>query len=413
MARLVEIKGQPHLSLTLRKATADETKNLPLGEVNDWLQQLLGNCFRSALLATTQRDWQLSLSDGKPPRLISHKPSHTKAPARSHDQARQDILDESANDWLQGLGFVGDDGKVRARMADKHRQINRYLELFTHLARDCGWIDAAGVQAGRVTPCAPVARHEAAGSGLPALPASVGNKTPLTPALSPRPTRGEEELVIADMGCGKGYLTFGLWHLFQRLWQRPVRVIGVEARPELVAFTSQLAQSIQADGLEFISGSVENCDLPKLDALIALHACNTATDAAILKGIEHKTQLIIVAPCCHKEVRPQLTHPEPMDGILRHGLMQERLAEWLTDGLRSMHLEWAGYRTKMIEFVSGEHTPKNLMIAGVRTGEPFRNETVRQRIVALKSQFGIKRQSLDRLLDQGGPANQALHLPVA
>ena len=153
-----------------------------------------------------------------------------------------------------------------------------------------------------------------------------------------------------------------------------------------------------AAGLEFVSGTIERALLPHLDGLIALHACNTATDDAIRRGIELGARLIVVAPCCHKEIRPQLGKPEPFAAVLRHGLMEERMAEWLTDGLRALFLEWAGYRPKVMEFVGSEHTPKNLMIAAVREHEPFSDVQARQRILELKQHFGIKAHALDPLL---------------
>jgi hypothetical protein len=178
----------------------------------------------------------------------------------------------------------------------------------------------------------------------------------------------------------------------------PVKVIGVETRADLVAATNKLARQINADGLEFVAGTIESAKLPSVDALIALHACNTATDDALRRGIELGAKLIVVAPCCHKELRPQLGKPEPLAGVLQHGVMQERMAEWATDGLRALFLEWAGYRTKVMEFVAGEHTPKNLMIAAIRGREAFADTTAKQRIDELKSFFGIKHHALDPLL---------------
>jgi hypothetical protein len=203
------------------------------------------------------------------------------------------------------------------------------------------------------------------------------------------------------MGCGKGYLTFGLWHLFARVWKRPARVIGVEVREELVNSTTALTRAIGANGLTFVAGTIENTALPSVDALIALHACNTGTDDAIRRGIELAARLIVVAPCCHQELRPQLGRPAPFAPVLAHGIMAERMAEWATDGLRSLFLEWAGYRTKMIEFVSTEHTPKNLMIAAVRDGKPFTSPAARDRVEQFKGFFGIKHHALDSLLTHG------------
>ncbi len=351
--RAVKLRGKIHLSLTLRHPTQDVTTNLSPAEVSAWLGGQLGKFFRSALLGTTSRDWQFIFKESGDARLIDHKPAAKKAPPREHDQKHAGLLDPSAQDWLTGLDVLDREGKLRASMADKHRQINHYLEIVSHLARECGWIGTA-----------PAALH------------------------------------FADMGCGKGYLTFGLWHLFVRVLKQPIHVTGVESRLELVALTNWLAKRIPADGLEFVPGEIASAKLPPLDALIALHACNTATDDAIRRGIELGAKLIVVAPCCHKEIRPQLGRPASLAPVLQHGLMEERLAEWATDGLRALYLEWAGYRTKLMEFVGGEHTPKNLMIAAVREREAFGDGAARQRIVDLKTFFGIERHALDPLLEQ-------------
>jgi SAM-dependent methyltransferase len=331
IGRLVVLKTGPHLSLTYRYATRDVVKNIPVADVPVWLPEQLPGKFRSALLGTTKRDWQLHDD-----RLVSHKPATTAPPARAHDQARPSVLDESARAWLPAD-------------ADKRRQIDRYAEIFSHLAKECAWPEC--------------------------------------------PT-------IADMGCGKGYLTFAVWHLMRG---RSAKIIGVEQRPELVANANQLAKQIGATGLEFVTGTIATVTLPALDGLIALHACDTATDDAIRRGVAAQAKLIIVAPCCHQAVRPQLGRPEPLAPVLAHGLMAERMAEWATDGLRALALEAAGYRVKMIEFIASEHTPKNLMIAAIRTGQPTGNE----RLEAFRQFFGIQHHAL---LECGGltPPSPAL-----
>lgn len=352
LCRLIALRGVDHLTVTLRHATRDVTRNIPVAEVSNWVRSRLGTSFRSALLGTTARDWQLSGAGTDNARVVGHKPSVVKPPSRQHDRQRDTVLDESAHDWLEGLDVVNRDGNIKPSMAGKWTQINRYLDIFTHLADDCGWRD---------------------------------------------PNR--RELTLADMGSGKGYLTFGLWHLFHRAWNQPARIWGVEKRIDLVTTTNTLAKKIGANELEFVQGDIGTVTLPRLDGLIALHACNTATDDAILRGIDLGATLIVVAPCCHQELRPQLANPSPLGEVLRHGLMAERMAEWATDGLRILFLEWAGYRVKAIEFVSSEHTPKNLMLAAIRKGPAFANAALRQRIIDYKQFFGIRTQRLDGLLE--------------
>jgi SAM-dependent methyltransferase len=403
IGRLIRLRGGAHLSITLRYATRDVTKNLALQEVEKWLSfQLKGN-FRNALLGTTLREWQLNFPAGKEPWLISHKPHTKDAPARDHDEAKETWLDPSARDWLFGLGVCDERGRVNPSMADKHRQIHRYLEILAHLATDCGWGPAIAQGGAEAQPVRRVWFEEEAdpsAGGAAALSKSSG-------AAGAEPAGeiqdgAKAELVVADMGCGKGYLTFGAWHLLCRRWRAPVRVIGVEARPELVRAADDLSRKIDARHLEFLTGSIASVQLPRVDALIALHACNTATDDAIRRGIEQDAKLIVVAPCCHREIRPQLGTPEPFAPVLKHGIMAERMAEWVTDGLRALFLEWAGYRTKLIEFVASEHTPKNLMLAAIRERAPFAATDSRERILELKRFFGVEQHALDPLLEEGG-----------
>ncbi|MBI4663582.1 MAG: SAM-dependent methyltransferase [Verrucomicrobia bacterium] len=413
-ARCVQLKRQPHLSFTFRYSTKDITKNMSLPAGIEWVRNHLGREFRSALLSTTQRDWQFSALESGGYRIVAHQPAITQAPPRDHDQPRKSILDESAHDWLQGLGVIDATGKVRDRMADKHRQINRYLEIFSHLADDCGWRVLGGTGDQPVPSGDPPdgtaesfknQSSAAFASGFTSMP--VGESPPGAGGSPALPELQGAELLIGDMGCGKGYLTFGVWHLFRRIWHIRARVIGVEVRPDLADSSAKLAREIGAEGLEFIPGTIDSAELPRIDGLIALHACNTATDHAILRGIELGAKLILLAPCCHKELRPQMAHPEALAAVLRHGIMEERMAEWITDGLRALSLEWAGYCTKMFEFVSAEHTAKNLMISAVRGRRPFTSASARDHIVQLKSFFKIQSHLLDPLLDETACLNHS------
>ncbi len=349
LGRLVTLRGESMLSLTFKEKTRDTTRNLGVKEVPGWLATELDGRFHAALLETTGQDWQLSVPADRVPRLTRHRARTRVPPVRTHDRSRVRPLDASASDWLEALRLVDSSGGIRPAAAAKYQQVMRYAELLTHLAQETPW-----------APDAP--------------------------------------LTIADMGCGRGHLTFAAWQLFRRQLGLPAHVIGVETRGELVKAANDAARRLHLEGLEFVEGAISTCAMERLEVLVALHACNTATDDAILRGIELGARWILVAPCCHQELRPQLGRPAPFDGVLRHGLLAERFAEWLTDGLRALFLEWAGYHVKAIEFVAPEHTPKNLLLAAVRGEEQFRDPAVRDRILRLKDLFEIRHHALDRLL---------------
>lgn len=347
--RLVEVRGRSVLSLTLQEARRDLVQNVPPEEAEAWLTARLGTTFRAALLGTTRRDWQLSLAAGRTPRLVPHPPRVREVPSRIHDRPTTSALAESANDWLARLEVLDESGRVRPSRADKLQQIRHYAEILGHLVDDAGWPAGA-------------------------------------------------ELRVADMGCGKGFLTFAAWQLLQRQRGFQGEVIGIEARPELAAGAESIARDLRLQGLRFVPGTIAETDPGPLDVLIALHACNTATDDALLRGIRAGVRVLLVAPCCHQQVRPQLGRPAPFENALEHGLLAERAAEWLTDALRLEFLGWAGYRTKALEFVASEHTPKNVLIAGVRTREPFQEPERRARIQAMKAFYGVTEFALDSLL---------------
>lgn len=196
-------------------------------------------------------------------------------------------------------------------------------------------------------------------------------------------------LRLVDMGCGKGYLTFAAYDWLRHHGWPQATVTGVERRPELVEQCNRIARQHSLTGLKFETGDIAGYPVTA-DILIALHACNTATDEALAKGIQAGASIIVVAPCCHQELRPQITPPI----ALRHGILRERYAELLTDAVRAALLEGAGYQTKVFEFISTEHTAKNLMITAVKSGAPGDWQTAKE----LLAQHGIRRQRLAELL---------------
>jgi hypothetical protein len=336
--RSVALKQGPQLSFVWRHATRDITKNHPPTEALALIDSLLGKDFLDGHLFTAAEHAQLECSADGSSRLrvkkaAAHAPTDSAHPgplsgAPTHDRAKAHVIASDAP-WLRALGVTNDRGQPREGMADKFRQIQKFAELLSHLVDE--------------------AFPHAADRGV----------------MAPRPQ--ERPLTVVDMGAGKGYLTFATAML---LGERAV-VRGIESRAELVELGNRVAREHGlADRLSFIAGRIDDTPLSQCDLLIALHACDTATDDALAKGIAAGATLLVVSPCCQKELRPQLSAAPVLADALRHGIFQERQAEFATDALRAQLLEWAGYRTRVFEFISTEHTAKNLMIAAIKSHAP-------------------------------------------
>jgi SAM-dependent methyltransferase len=342
--RPVTLRAGPRLSFLWRHATRDVTKNHPPAEALALLAPLIGGDFGSAHLFATDQDAQLEFAPDGPPRLKRIAHDAAPAPAGEHDRKKTRLIPADSR-WLHLLGVTTAAGAAREGMAAKFKQINRFVELLAPL------IEATALPAGR-------------------------------------------PIEVADMGCGKGYLTFATWQLLHDVVRRPAHVRGIERRPDLVDLANRTARACDCGGLEFAAGTIAAVPPAALDVLIALHACDTATDDAIAGGIAAGAALVVVAPCCHQELSPQLTAPPVLAAALRHGIFHERQAEFVTDALRTLLLEWAGYDTRAFEFISTDHTPKNLMIAAVRRPQPADREVAAARVRDLAAAYGIRTQRL-------------------
>ena len=346
LVRPVTLRGAPHLSFVWRHDRQDITKNHAPEDAITELAALIGGDFHSAHLFTNDRMAQLEFNKKGMPRL-TYGPAAAEKADGEHDRPKQRLLPEQSQAWLEKLGVTTASGAVREGLADKHRQIHKFTEILSHLSADA------------------------------ALPTH-------------RP------LEIADMGCGKGYLTFATHDYFNLVAARPAHVRGIEAREELVTLCNRVARDTARENLNFVQGTIESARLPALDVLIALHACDTATDDALAKGVQAGAALIVVAPCCQQELRPQLSAAPVLAPALRHGIFQERHAEFATDALRALLLEWAGYDTKVFEFIATEHTAKNLMIAATKRPGPARTDEAAAAVRQLAAFYGIKSQALAR-----------------
>jgi SAM-dependent methyltransferase len=344
-------KGVEKFSFTFHYKTRDIIKNLIQPEAIGHLRTALTDEFRSAQLATTELDVSFE-RNGDKVRLKRNEVAGRSAPSTDHNRAKNRPLSETNKPYLQALGITGKDGVVRNDAQDKFRQINKMVEIFAPL--------------------------------IQAIPG--------------------DSITIVDMGAGKGYLDFALYDYLANVAQRPVGIVGVELRPALVSDGNATAAASGFEGLSFQAGSIMDYDASGADAVIALHACDTATDDAIYKGISAGAALIAVAPCCHKQIRRQMeagTPAQTLESLLRHGIFLERQAEMVTDTLRALLLELNGYRTKVFEFVSDAHTPKNNLIVAEKDGRVGRDrEAVLAQIGEIKAMFGIRQHYLEGLLER-------------
>lgn len=364
--RPVTLKTGPHLTFVWRHTTRDLTKNLPSAEALARIASLLNTDFFDAHLFTSTQTAQFETKADGTARLhlksapITHTPSPTTS--HSHDAAKHHLI-PATSPWLRALGVTNDRGQPREGMADKFRQIEKFAELLQHHLAET-FPDSA---------------------------------PPLSP---PNPdTPPAAQLRVLDAGSGKGYLTFAVASLLGARAQ----VAGIEARPELVTHCNRIATENGLANLTFRAGRIGSPAIASLqseignslDVLIALHACDTATDDALAQGIAAGARLLVVSPCCQKEIRAQLTAPDILADALRHGIFQERQAEFVTDALRAQLLEWAGYKTKVFEFISTEHTAKNLLIVAQRIapcGQP--GDARAQRLRRFAHFYGVRHQRL-------------------
>ncbi|MDT5269144.1 MAG: hypothetical protein QOH49_1330 [Acidobacteriota bacterium] len=347
--RPVELKGGRRLSFLYRYRTRDAVKNHAYEAGARLLRELLGAEFSSGHLFTSQEDLRVEISRRGEARLTGHPPTLSTAAPAGHERRKRRAIDTAGSVYLHALGVTNERGEVRPAMGDKLRQINKFVEIVA------GLYDSS-------------------------------------------PLAGREELSVVDVGAGKGYLTFALYDYLNNVRGVRATLTGVEARAELVELCNEVARRAGFHRLEFQTGFIHDFEPPRADMLIALHACDTATDDALHKGVEAGAAVIITAPCCHKEVRPQIVVPVQLRGVLRHGHLLEREAESVTDSLRALLLESAGYRVKVFEFISTEHTRKNTMIAAVRREGEAGNTAALAEYHALKEFYGIREQRLEKLL---------------
>ncbi|MGB7527989.1 class I SAM-dependent methyltransferase [Sphingobacterium cellulitidis] len=348
----VEIKQELMLSFVYRHQTKDITKNYSIEDAIGEIKELVGfKGFRQVNVQLIEENLVFQMNKKAEWRVQQEKVAEREGQSYSHDHQKARKLTSSSKPYLHQLNLTDSEGKVYKNAQDKWKQINHYIELLS--------------------------------SSLVNLPS-------------------EKKLKVVDMGAGKGYLTFALYDYLKNNLQRDVEVVGVEFRKDLVDFCNQVAKDSEFEGLSFVEGTIEDYKSEgPIDVLIALHACDTATDDAIFKGIQNESSLIVVAPCCHKQVRRELEAVKAkndLDFMIKYGIFLERHAEMLTDSIRSLIMEYYGYEMRVMQFISDQHTPKNVMLVGLKKSTDSKKQSeILNKIQELKQYFGIGYQHLERL----------------
>lgn len=302
-------------------------KNLTAGDAGSYLTGKLSSdtssqtaSFKNALVETQSFTANVLVSKKGTITIKKKVNASAKQPkiSLSHNRKKKYILEEGIPvPFLIDLGVMTQNGNIVNAHYDKFRQINRFLEYIEDI--------------------------------LPSLPT-------------------DRELRILDFGCGKSYLTFAIYYYLKVLKGYPVRITGLDLKEDVIRHCNELAVKYGYDKLEFLCGDIAYYDgCSQVDMVVTLHACDIATDYALAKAVGWGAKVILSVPCCQHELNKQMKN-DLLSPVLHYGILKERMAALMTDGLRAQILEANGYRTQILEFIDMAHTPKNLLIRAVYNG---------------------------------------------
>jgi SAM-dependent methyltransferase len=322
--RPVMIKETLHFQVSTSDGRAVTTKNYPPTELP--INEYIRSGYANILIEGIEESFSLRITKKDEP-LISIT-AGAGVVDLAHDKKKERLLD-ATDPFLREVGISDASGQIKPSKSDKYRQVEEFLRLLAPTL-------SSAIEAGHI---------DKPSSSMP--------------------------LTIVDLGCGHAYLTFAA-HQYLRSIGMNVKVIGIDVRTASRDRNNEIANKLEiTDSIEFRAEEIAATTLHQADVAIALHACDTATDDAIAWAVNSEAKLMMIAPCCHHDIQSQLTEPpEPWSLITRYGIMRERLGDLLTDSLRMQILKLRGYRVEAIEFIGGEHTPRNLMIRAVKTGAP-------------------------------------------
>lgn len=341
--RPVEIKGVLHLQLMQSDGRATTAKNLLPSAIE--VDQLLNSGYANITVESTYEAYSIRITKSGDAQV--HTEKRVLEQNLAHDKKKDRLLD-AGDPFLREVGIADAKGVIKPSRQDKYKQVEEFLRLLSPALN-------AAIDAGQI--------HK---------------PTPQNP------------LRITDLGCGHAYLTFAA-HQFLMNSGIPVLVTGIDVRPDSRDRNNAIAEKLGITStISFKAEEISKTTADSADIAIALHACDTATDDAIAWAVNGGAKLLLIAPCCHHDIQKQIdAAPEPWGALTKFGLMKERLGDLLTDSFRAQLLRLVGYRVEVIEFVGGEHTPRNLMIRAVKTDAKPEQLDI-DRYLEITAQWGVK-----------------------
>lgn len=348
IARPLLIKGRSSYQLSYHYATQVVHKNVFSHELTPIFDELTKS-FKQILLSTPEQDYQILINKNGDSTILKKPSTNPKLSVQPHNRLKNYLLQEGTPiPFLIDLGVMSPSGKVFSEKRDKFRQINRFLEMIDDIL----------------------------------------------PFLDNRKT-----LRIVDFGCGKAYLTFALYHYLKEK-KYDLQITGLDLKSDVIETCQGIADKLQYHQLNFLKGDINHYHTADpVDLVVCLHACDTATDAAIEKAVHWGTRVLLVVPCCQHELFKQVKC-ENLAPLLSHGILKERFAALATDAARAHILEILGYKTQILEFIDLEHTPKNLLIRAVFQPNPKHKRALIQKYKVFKETLQIEPDLERRFFDK-------------
>lgn len=343
----VEIKGEVYYQFETFVDNKAIHNNLEGILALEELISLIKESYKQGIFKTAEGEYQVLVSKKGKIKIISNK-GQTSEIELSHNRPKKYILNEGEPvDFLIHLGVMSKEGKVFKQKYNKFKQINKFLEL----------VEAS-----------------------------------LNTILH------EEELNIIDFGCGKSYLTFALYYYLVKIKGKKVKITGLDLKKDVIDFCNKTTYELEYDNLEFVCGDIKDHFTDKnVHMVVTLHACDNATDIALEKAVRWGAKVILSVPCCQHELYDKINNNN-LKGMLKHGIIREKLSSLVTDSIRGNVLEILGYQVQLLEFIDMEHTPKNIMIRAIKKHPKYRADKIKE-YNDLKNIWGLDNLFIEEIME--------------